>query len=122
MNDRLMDALAGWNGDVKFGGRYDPIKEELEAELGRKRGILGEPSKIKIRPNDFVRHIPSGEEWVVCGVNYERDELIPCGYPFPSLAKLSDCVLSESRRLQQDDDMKKALVGAGLPSFIEVEV
>lgn len=51
----------------------------------------------KIMPNDFVRHIPTGEEWVVCGVCYEIDELIPCGYPFPSLAKISDCELTESR-------------------------
>lgn len=48
---------------------------------------------MKIRPNDFVRHTPTGEEWVVCGVDYRRNELIPSGYPFPTMAKIEDCVL-----------------------------
>lgn len=44
-----------------------------------------------IRANDVVKHKPSGETWVVCGVDYDAGELIPCGYPFPSLAKIADC-------------------------------
>lgn len=73
-----------------------------------------------IRPGDFVLHKPSGEEWVVCGVNHNKGELIPCGYPFPSYAQIDDCVLVESRNKHQTDEMKKALARHGLQSFIEL--
>lgn len=72
-----------------------------------------------MRANDFVLHIPSGEEWVVCGVNYEQGYLIPCGYPFPSMARISDCELIESRNKPQDEDMINALRKHGLESYIE---
>ena len=48
-----------------------------------------------IRPSDVVLYKPTGETWVVCGVDHEKGELIPCGYPFPTLAKLEDCELVE---------------------------
>jgi hypothetical protein len=76
-------------------------------------------SYTKIRPGDFVKHIPSGETWVVCGVNYERGGLVPCGYPFPSLARISDCILEESNGLEQTKEMKNALRKHGMESFIE---
>lgn len=76
--------------------------------------------QTKIRSNDFVKHIPSGEEWCVCGVNYEKDGLVPCGYPFPSMAKISDCELIESRNMLQNDGMRNALKRCGLESYIEV--
>ena len=78
-----------------------------------------EETQMKIRPNDIVRHIPTGEKWCVCGVNYEKDGLIPCGYPFPSLAKISDCELVETRELPQDGDMKTDLLKNGLKSYVE---
>lgn len=79
-------------------------------------------SYTKIRPGDFVKHIPSGEFWVVCGVNYEWNGLIPCGYPFPMLAKISDCILEESNGLEQTEEMKNALRKNGLESFVERKV
>lgn len=33
----------------------------------------------KIMPNDVVLHKPSGEKWVVAGVNHENNTLIPKG-------------------------------------------
>jgi len=75
-----------------------------------------------IRPNDFVEHIPSDELWCVCGVDYKRGELIPCGWPFPTIAKISDCRLVESRDMPQEEGMKEALVKEGLSSFVESEV
>lgn len=42
----------------------------------------------RIMPNDTVKHRPSGEIWVVCGVNHESGSLVPMGYPFPSIAKV----------------------------------
>lgn len=40
MNDKLMDALAQWRGDVEFGGKYANSKDELDAELERRREAL----------------------------------------------------------------------------------
>lgn len=76
---------------------------------------------MKIRPNDTVKHIPSGETWCVCGVNYDQGYLIPCGYPFPSRGKISDCELSESRNRPQDEDMIDGLRKAHCESYIELE-
>ena len=75
----------------------------------------------KIRANDIVFHRPTGEEWVVCGVNEELGTLIPCGYPFPSLADVSDCELKESCELPQPEDYNQALRRHGLESYIEHE-
>ena len=74
-----------------------------------------------IRPNDVVLHKPSGEKWVVCGVDHSKDELIPCGYPFPTLAKLSDCELIEERYHiePQTEEQIKALQKEGLDRFID---
>lgn len=72
----------------------------------------------KIVAGDTVLHKPSGETWVVCGVREERNQLIPCGYPFPSMAKLDDCNLIEKGN-GQSEDMKKALRKHGLDLFIE---
>lgn len=74
-----------------------------------------------IRANDIVLHRPTGEKWLVCGVDYDRGRLIPCGYPFPSIADISDCELIESRSLPQDEEYKKSLRDYGLESFIEKE-
>ena len=75
-----------------------------------------------IMPNDVVKHLSTGEEWVVCGVNYERGELIPCGYPFPSIYQISDCTLVEKRYSHggQEREQIVALQKTGLPSFINV--
>lgn len=74
-----------------------------------------------IRPNDTVLHRPSGETWVVCGVDHEKGELIPCGYPFPTLAKLNDCELVEERyHIEcQSEEQIKALQKHGLDRFID---
>jgi len=74
----------------------------------------------KIRPSDIVRHIPSGETWVVCGVNYDTGHLIPCGYPFPSIAKIADCELVEERYSAegQPDEYITALRALGMESYI----
>ena len=73
-----------------------------------------------IKPNDIVIHKPSGEKWVVCGVDYRTGELIPCGYPFPTLAKISDCELVEERYhiMAQTEEQIKALQREGLDRFI----
>ena len=74
-----------------------------------------------IRPSDTVFHKPSGETWVVCGVDREKGELIPCGYPFPTLAKLSDCELVEEHYTVkgQPEEYIRALQKHGLERFID---
>ena len=76
---------------------------------------------MEIKPNDIVLHKPSGEKWVVCGVNYNKGQLIPCGYPFPTVAWIDDCVLMESDDAPQTEEMKNALIRCGSLSFIEEE-
>lgn len=75
-----------------------------------------------IRPNDVVLHKPTGETWVVCGVNYEQGYLIPCGYPFPTLAKTEDCELLEKNYHAkcQTEEQISALKKHGYESFIDV--
>ena len=72
-----------------------------------------------IRSNDTVFHRPSGETWVVCGVDNEKGELIPGGYPFPTLAKLSDCELIEAGDGKQPKEYADALKKEWLDRFIE---
>ena len=82
------------------------------AQCGDRPGLLERAEEVpgmKIRPNDIVFHKPSGEEWVVCGVNYDTGELIPCGYPFPSIARIDDCVLVKSCNKPQTEEMKKSV-------------
>lgn len=95
----------------------EPQEQAQEAQEGP--ADAHEPPAI--RSGDFALHKPTGEEWVVAGVNKEQNRLIPCGYPFPSMAKLDDCELTKSRGLKQTDEIKKALRQHGCESFIEQE-
>lgn len=75
----------------------------------------------RIYPNDIVKHVPSGETWVVAGVDPMGGFLIPKGYPFPSMAKLADCQLMESRYHfePQDKNVIKYFLDHGMQSFID---
>lgn len=75
-----------------------------------------------IRPSDIVLHKPTGETWVVCGVDRERGELIPCVYPFPTIAKIDDCELITEgyTAYGQPEEYIEALQERGLLRFIDV--
>lgn len=73
---------------------------------------------MKIKAGDVVKHEPTGETWVVCGVDYKSGGLIPCGYPFPTLGRISDCALVRQGS-GQSKEMKNALRDHHLFSFIE---
>lgn len=79
-------------------------------------------SHEKIMPNDIVKHKPTGETWVVCGVNHADGLLIPCGYPFPTVAKVEDCELVEKRYHieYQSEEYIKTLLEKGLSNYIDV--
>ena len=76
----------------------------------------------KIQPSDIVLHKPSGEKWVVCGVNYQTGELIPCGYPFPSIGKIADCEIVEKRYHVDGQPLEhiRSLMDRGYMSLVDV--
>lgn len=78
--------------------------------------------RTEIKPNDIVLHKPSGEKWVVAGVNAYDGKLIPKGYPFPSIANIADCELIEARYEveYQEETVIKALIQHGLKNFVDV--
>jgi hypothetical protein len=47
MNDKLMDALANWRGNVSFSGKYESEKENLEAELTQRKKLISERKEQK---------------------------------------------------------------------------
>ena len=69
--------------------------------------------------NDTVLHIPSGETWTVCGVHKNGRTLIPCGYPFPTLAKVEDCIVVKKSSEPQNNEEKAALRKHGLDNYLE---
>lgn len=77
--------------------------------------------RTRIMPNDTVKHQPSGETWVVCGVNHESGRLIPMGYPFPTIAYVADCELIERHYETEPQSEKqiKALQAHGLTGYID---
>ncbi len=108
-NDSVRASTDRFN-NAKQAEEHDRVKHSVDDQ----EDPHGAPA---IRASDFVLHKPTGEEWVVAGTNGK--DLIPCGYPFPSLAKLEDCELIKSRNIPQPEDVKRALREHGLISFIE---
>lgn len=47
---------------------------------------------MKIEAGDTIHHGPTGEDWLLLGVNEKRDEVCAAGWP-ATVAKLSDCTL-----------------------------
>lgn len=108
----LVGTLDRFN-NAKRAEERDRVKHGLESNQEESQ------DQPVIRPGDHVLHKPTGEEWVVAGVN--KKNLIPCGYPFPSMADLNDCELIKSNNRPQTEETKKALRAHGLASFIEKE-
>lgn len=50
-------------------------------------------------------HIPSGEEWVILGINRQRDEVCAAGWP-ATIGKLSDCRLIENMGELSKEEMQ----------------
>lgn len=68
------------------------------------------------------RHKPSGETWVVAGVDHAKRKVIPAGYPFPSVADAADCELLERRYETefQSEDVINEFKKLGMLNFIDV--
>lgn len=77
--------------------------------------------RTEIKPNDVVLHKPSGEKWVVAGVDRGNRRLIPKGYPFPTVVNLDSCELLECgyEGHPQGENVIHALIDRGLTSFID---
>ena len=76
-----------------------------------------------IMPSDVILHRPTGETWTVCGVDHKAGRLIPCGYPFPTVARIEDCEVIERHyeTQYQTEEQIKALQKYELTSFIDVK-
>ena len=83
----------------------------------------GKTMRQIIMPSDVVLHRPTGETWTVCGVDHKAGRLIPCGYPFPTVARIEDCEVIERHyeTQYQTEEQIKALRKHGLTSFIDVK-
>lgn len=57
-----------------------------------------------MREADVVLHYPTGEKWVLGGVDYERDEVYPLGWP-ETIAKASHCLLVERATDAESDKL-----------------
>lgn len=51
----------------------------------------------------YAHHKPSGENWLILGVNPKTDKVCAAGWP-PSIGKLSDCENFEERHLIDDHE------------------
>lgn len=51
-----------------------------------------------LRAGDVVRHVPSGEEWLILAVSADGTKVHPAGWP-ATIANASDCVFVERRGL-----------------------
>jgi len=62
-----------------------------------------------VRAGDVVKHIPTGEEWLLLGVDSRpgRGHVYPAGWP-PCRADMADCEFIEHRDGFPDDDALKA--------------
>ncbi|CAH1661871.1 hypothetical protein CHELA1G11_11999 [Hyphomicrobiales bacterium] len=68
----------------------------------QRRGMT-ENSTKRFRCGDIVRHLPSGEEWLLAYADYDTGYLSAAGWP-DSEAKISDCDLV---RAVDDDEHRK---------------
>lgn len=50
-----------------------------------------------------AHHGPTDEDWLILGVNEERNKVCAAGWP-PTIAKLSDCTNFEENRPLTDDE------------------
>ena len=57
-----------------------------------------------IQAGSSVKHIPTGEEWFLLGVNKEKDRVCVAGWP-PTIANMSDCIELDDpvRELTEDE-------------------
>lgn len=72
-----------------------------------------------IHAGDMVKHLPTGEKWIVAGINRQTGQLIPMGYPFPRLAAVADCELIERDSVPVTEHIKASLRKSGCGSFVE---
>ena len=108
--------------DTTYCQRYDRIVPlDGYCQEGKREEVV-QTMRSKIMPNDVVLHKPSGEKWVVAGVNHELGTLIPRGYPFPTVAKVCDCEIIQWRyeAHYQEKETIEALIKEGLQSYVDV--
>lgn len=69
-------------------------QENSKAAIAQ-NGLLGEVT-FEGGTVYYAHHVPSGEDWVLLGVDPKNNKVCAAGYP-PSIAELSDCCRFEKR-------------------------
>lgn len=62
-------------------------------------------SEFRSNYSYFARHIPTGEDWYILGVDPDHDRVCAGGYP-PSIGKLSDCCNFTENKSLTDEELK----------------
>lgn len=73
----------------------------------------------KLKANDYVTYLPSGEFLIVCGVSKDGQRFIPDGVNFPKILNVSDVVIQKHNNKKQTYAQKAKLEHKGLYDFIE---
>ena len=82
--------------------------------LASPRSVDPAQGQKRFRTGDVVRHIPSGEKWLVAWA--DTSEVVCCGWP-ESIAKASDCHLERAATDEEHLDLLKRIASSGRPSY-----
>lgn len=74
-----------------------------------------------IRAGDMVRNTRTGERLIVAGVNYELNQFVPMGYPFPSIEKICEYEVVERDAVTVTEHIRNSLRNHHMESYIEPE-
>lgn len=69
------------------------------------------PSK-PIRAGDSVKHLPTGETWLVAAVSRDNRQIVCCGWP-ESIADASDCRVENPCSDEEHESLLREVVGSG---------
>lgn len=73
----------------------------------------------RLKANDYVTYLPSGEFLIVCGVSKDGQRFIPVGINFPKIMEVSDVVVQKHNHKPQTKSQKVKLEHKGLYGFVE---
>lgn len=63
------------------------------------------PSNFVSGYSYFAKHVPTGEDWYILGIDEEFDRVCAAGYP-PTIGKLSDCKELEKNEPLTESELK----------------
>ena len=75
----------------------------------------------RIHAGDMVRNTRTGERLIVAGVNYDLNQFVPMGYPFPSIEKICEYEVVERDAVTVTEHVRNSLRNRHMESYIEPE-